>query len=183
MTGTVYGFIPFSCDITGTLDCGTNKFSGMLENGVYTVGAMYMFAGPITADYDPVAASMVNGFWKVKEPNQQPPEPLVGEGSLERQLLTVAITPTATPRRGLGRACNGSRRNRCSPRPGDHFRSHRRRPLSKSRRCRSGVSNLHRVAHAAVEIVARDQIVDHIEGHRCELRTRAVTRAGAVGRS
>jgi len=69
MEGLANGFVPFSADIEGSLDCQTRKFEAMILNGKYTVGIFdYLFEGPITADYDKLTHTMVNGTWNVVEP-------------------------------------------------------------------------------------------------------------------
>jgi len=76
MRGTANGLFPFQFDIVGNLDCGTRKFDAQLVNGFYNVGPIMIgMEGPLTADYDPVTGSMVNGKWVVIEPNP-PNQPL-----------------------------------------------------------------------------------------------------------
>jgi len=74
MRGTANGLFPFAFDIVGDLDCATLKFNAELTNGYYMVGTtMIPIGGPLTADYDPVTGSMVNGQWIVTEPGYSPP--------------------------------------------------------------------------------------------------------------
>lgn len=69
LSGMANGAFPFEADIVGSLDCTTKKFDAMLLNGSYVVGIFtYMFEGPITADYDKVTHTLVNGVWNVTEP-------------------------------------------------------------------------------------------------------------------
>ena len=58
-------------DIVGRLNCTTRKLEGAaLKNGNYLVGIFVLpFEGPLTADYDTLTMSFVNGTWDVKEPN------------------------------------------------------------------------------------------------------------------
>lgn len=87
MKGMANGAFPFQFDIEGELDCATLKFNATLVNGWYMVGpVMVTIGGPLTADYDPVTGSMVNGHWIVAEPGHTttPPFPLGwygGEGA------------------------------------------------------------------------------------------------------
>ena len=70
LVGLAKATCPFSADIVGTLDCQTRKFEAMIINGEYDVfGTKYQFEGPITADYDKITHTMVNGVWEVTEPN------------------------------------------------------------------------------------------------------------------
>lgn len=74
MRGTALGAFPFTFDMEGELDCSTLKFNALLLNGFYWVGTiMVPMSGPITADYDPVTASISNGHWIVTEPGSMPP--------------------------------------------------------------------------------------------------------------
>jgi hypothetical protein len=69
LSGLANGAFPFEADIVGSLDCSTKKFDAMLLNGSYIVGIFtYMFEGPITADYNLVTHTLVNGVWNVTEP-------------------------------------------------------------------------------------------------------------------
>ncbi len=70
--GTLMGMAsgnPYSADLIGTLDCGQLKLvNGMLMNGKVTIsGIDYLFTGPMTADYDPMAVAFVNGTWNIKQ--------------------------------------------------------------------------------------------------------------------
>jgi len=64
------GFISAIADLTGTLQCGTGKFNGMLVNGEYGLsftGAAPLpdpnnkFQGPLSSDYNGTTSSFVNG--------------------------------------------------------------------------------------------------------------------------
>ncbi len=70
MNGNALGAFPFSADIVGNLDCETRKFDARLVNGSYFIGPLeYKFEGPITADYDKLTHTLVNGLWMVEEPD------------------------------------------------------------------------------------------------------------------
>ncbi|HKU42680.1 MAG TPA: hypothetical protein VJR89_31190 [Polyangiales bacterium] len=70
MNGNALGAFPFSADVVGKLNCETKKFDAMLVNGSYFIGPLeYKFAGPITAEYDKLTHTMINGVWKVDEPD------------------------------------------------------------------------------------------------------------------
>ena len=70
MNGNALGAFPFSADVVGKLNCETKKFDAMLINGSYFIGPLeYRFQGPITADYDKLSHTMINGVWKVDEPD------------------------------------------------------------------------------------------------------------------
>jgi hypothetical protein len=71
VSGLANGLFPYSADVQGTLNCITRKLeNGFLKNGKYNVGGVdYPFEGPVTADYDTLIFSFVNGTWNVKEPN------------------------------------------------------------------------------------------------------------------
>ena len=60
---------PYSADLVGTLDCSKLKLvNGLLKNGQVTIsGITYMFEGPLTADYDPLTVSFINGVWDIKQ--------------------------------------------------------------------------------------------------------------------
>lgn len=82
MRGTANGLFPFEFDIVGELDCSTLKFNANLINGFYNAfGIIVPMEGPITADYDPVTASMVMGIWTVTEPTM----PYGGSGNWSAQ--------------------------------------------------------------------------------------------------
>jgi hypothetical protein len=70
MSGNALGAFPFTADIQGKLDCATLKFDATLVNGSYFIGPLeYRFEGPITADYDKLTHTLVNGLWMVTEPD------------------------------------------------------------------------------------------------------------------
>jgi len=71
VSGLADGFVPYSADVVGKLDCKARKLVGAsLKNGKYVVGVFeYLFEGPLTADYDTLTYAFVNGTWNVKEPN------------------------------------------------------------------------------------------------------------------
>ncbi len=70
MRGTADGLYPFDADLKGTLDCGTKKYNGTIENGVYDDGSgtKYQFIGVMTSDYDKIQNKFINGQWKCTEP-------------------------------------------------------------------------------------------------------------------
>jgi|SRR5579884_1268302 len=80
VSGTADGILAqYQCDIVGTLDCSTRTLvGGGLRNCTYCVGAFAddagtclgaagHFEGPLTADYDVVTSSFVNGTWNGSE--------------------------------------------------------------------------------------------------------------------
>jgi hypothetical protein len=70
MSGNALGAFPFTADVVGKLHCDTLKFDAKLVNGSYFIGPLeYRFEGPITADYDKQTHTMINGLWKVDEPD------------------------------------------------------------------------------------------------------------------
>ncbi len=70
MNGNALGAFPFTADVVGKLHCDTLKFDAKLVNGSYFIGPLeYRFEGPITADYDKQTHTMINGLWKVDEPD------------------------------------------------------------------------------------------------------------------
>ena len=70
MNGNALGAFPFTADIVGKLDCSTMKFDAKLVNGSYFIGPLeFRFEGPILADYDKSSHTLVNGTWKVTEPD------------------------------------------------------------------------------------------------------------------
>lgn len=69
MSGNALGAFPFTAEVVGKLNCETSKFDAKLVNGSYFIGPLeYKFEGPITADYDKLTHSMINGVWMVTEP-------------------------------------------------------------------------------------------------------------------
>jgi hypothetical protein len=69
MSGNALGAFPFTAEVVGKLNCETAKFEAKLVNGSYFIGPLeYKFEGPITADYDKLTHTMVNGLWSVTEP-------------------------------------------------------------------------------------------------------------------
>ncbi|HVU04284.1 MAG TPA: hypothetical protein VHE30_21145 [Polyangiaceae bacterium] len=77
VSGLVYGFIPFSSGLTGTLNCTTAKLeNGYMPNGKYTIGTTdYPYEGPLHADYDKLTNQFVNGKWRVGEPTWKEGDP------------------------------------------------------------------------------------------------------------
>jgi hypothetical protein len=70
MSGNALGAFPFTADVVGKLHCDTLQFDAKLVNGSYFIGPLeYRFEGPITADYDKQTHTMINGLWKVDEPD------------------------------------------------------------------------------------------------------------------
>jgi hypothetical protein len=75
--GLADGLFPFRGDFIGELDCRTGKFTGMMLNASYNIGPMdlivvtnpilFNFAGPVSADYDKVTHTFVNGTWDAVE--------------------------------------------------------------------------------------------------------------------
>jgi hypothetical protein len=75
--GLADGVFPFRGDFIGDLDCRTGKFVGMMVNASYNIGPMdlivvqnpilFNFAGPVSADYDKVTHTFVNGTWDAFE--------------------------------------------------------------------------------------------------------------------
>jgi hypothetical protein len=65
LDGTANIFFTFRANISGKLDCKTQKFDGKLENGVYS-GFLIIngtFQGPLSSDYDRIASQFANGMW------------------------------------------------------------------------------------------------------------------------
>ncbi|HEX7668407.1 MAG TPA: hypothetical protein VF395_02430 [Polyangiaceae bacterium] len=77
ISGLVYGIIPFSSGLTGTLNCTTLKLvNGFMPNGKYNfLGVDYFFEGPLDADYDKLTNQFVNGKWRVGEPTWKKGDP------------------------------------------------------------------------------------------------------------
>ena len=71
VSGVADLLFPYQADIVGRLNCTTRKLEGTaLKHGNYLVGVFVLpFEGPLTADYDTLTMSFVNGTWDVKEPN------------------------------------------------------------------------------------------------------------------
>ena len=71
VSGVADLLFPYEADIVGRLNCTTRKLeNAALKNGHYLVGVFLLpFEGPLTADYDTLTLSFVNGTWDVKEPN------------------------------------------------------------------------------------------------------------------
>jgi len=69
---------PFRGDFVGELDCKTGKFVGRMLNGDYAIGPRdlvilenpihFAFEGPVSADYDKITHTFVNGTWDAVEP-------------------------------------------------------------------------------------------------------------------
>jgi hypothetical protein len=76
--GLADGVFPFRGDFVGELDCKTGKFTGMMLNAEYAIGPRdlivvenpirFAFEGPVSADYDKVTHTFVNGLWDAVEP-------------------------------------------------------------------------------------------------------------------
>jgi len=86
ISGFVFGTIPFSSGLTGSLNCTTAKLEdGFMPNGTYNAfGTNYFYEGPLDADYDKLANAFVNGKWIVGEPTYQRGAPRTqfgGEGT------------------------------------------------------------------------------------------------------
>ncbi|HMI86017.1 MAG TPA: hypothetical protein VK550_18100 [Polyangiaceae bacterium] len=67
LDGTANLFFTFRADITGKLDCKTQKFDGKLEHGTYS-GFLVIngtFQGPLASDYDRIASQFSNGNWSL----------------------------------------------------------------------------------------------------------------------
>jgi hypothetical protein len=67
LDGTANIFFTFRADISGKLDCKTQKFEGKLEHGVYS-GFLVIngtFQGPLSSDYDRIASQFSNGVWSL----------------------------------------------------------------------------------------------------------------------
>jgi hypothetical protein len=77
ISGLVYGFIPFSSGLTGTLNCTTLKLeNGFMPQGKYNfLGIDYPYEGPLDADYDKLTNAFVNGKWIVGEPTYHRGDP------------------------------------------------------------------------------------------------------------
>jgi hypothetical protein len=73
ISGLVYGIIPFSSGLQGTLNCKTGRLEGgFMPNGKYNfLGVDYPYEGPIDANYDKLTSAFVNGTWAVGEPTYQ----------------------------------------------------------------------------------------------------------------
>jgi hypothetical protein len=78
ISGLVYGVIPFSSGLTGTLNCTTAKLeAGFMPTGKYNfLGVDYPYEGPLDADYDKLTNAFVNGKWSVGEPTYHRGDPL-----------------------------------------------------------------------------------------------------------
>lgn len=76
--GLADGLFPFRGDFVGELDCKTGKFEGMMLNAEYSIGPdellvlknpiRFQFEGPVSATYDKVTHTFVNGLWDAVEP-------------------------------------------------------------------------------------------------------------------
>lgn len=76
--GLADGVFPFRGDFVGDLDCKTGKFVGMMKNADYSIGPRdllvvenpiwFSFEGPVSADYDKITHTFVNGVWDAVEP-------------------------------------------------------------------------------------------------------------------
>src|SRR6185503_9374812 len=77
ISGLVYGFIPFSSGLTGSLNCKTLKLEkGYMPHGKYNfLGVDYPYEGPLHADYDKLTHQFVNGKWRVGEPTWKEGDP------------------------------------------------------------------------------------------------------------
>jgi len=98
MEGAALGFVPFTCNIVGTIDCGNAQpvLDAFLKNGEYFVIAYpYVFDGRIVALYDPATASVGggnSGVWAVTEPTNYP-EITKDDGSFDVSRATFAPVP------------------------------------------------------------------------------------------
>lgn len=70
IAGMTNGYIPFTVDLVGRLNCTTGRLEGgQLLNGQYAFAAQtYFYEGVIDAAYDKLTGSFVNGTWSVTEP-------------------------------------------------------------------------------------------------------------------
>lgn len=80
--GTADGLFPFDAALTGTLDCKTSTFTGVLD-GYYKipipfVEGPYKFKGPVTGKYDKNAHVFLLGTWTVGEYDPPPILPIYG---------------------------------------------------------------------------------------------------------
>lgn len=76
--GLADGLFPFQGDFIGELDCPTGKFVGKMTNANYAIGPRdlivvenpiwFTFEGPVSADYDKITHTFVNGLWDAVEP-------------------------------------------------------------------------------------------------------------------
>jgi hypothetical protein len=67
LDGTANLFFTFRADISGKLDCKTQRFEGKLERGTYS-GFLIIngtFQGPLSSDYDRIASQFSNGAWSL----------------------------------------------------------------------------------------------------------------------
>ena len=72
------GVFPFRGSIAGQLDCASGKFSGKMVDADYSFGPRdpgasqspmwFSFEGPVSADYDKLTHTFVNGQWDATEP-------------------------------------------------------------------------------------------------------------------
>ncbi len=68
--GSAFMPIPFEARLSGTLDCRTGAFEGVLKDGFYMVGFdKYAFSGVIKSNYDVISHTFVDGVWSVTEPD------------------------------------------------------------------------------------------------------------------
>jgi len=65
------GFVPFSSDVAGTLDCATGVLAANLDNGQVRSLVVYAFEGTLTATYD-YATQEFTGSWSESESGPPP---------------------------------------------------------------------------------------------------------------
>jgi hypothetical protein len=98
MDGFALGFVPYSCDIEGTINCSgaQPKIEAYLKNGNYFVVAFaYIFDGKIVGLYDKATATIGvpdMGQWAVTEPTNYP-DITNGDGSYNAAKATFAPLP------------------------------------------------------------------------------------------
>jgi hypothetical protein len=98
MDGFALGFVPFMCDIMGTINCGSAQpaIEAYLKNGEYFVIAFpYIFDGKIVALYDKPTATVGlgnMGQWAVTEPTNYP-EITRDDGSFDPTKATFTPLP------------------------------------------------------------------------------------------
>lgn len=99
MDGFALGFVPYNCDIKGTIDCGGAQptIEAFLKNGNYFVVAFpYIFDGKIVGLYDKANATIgmpETGQWAVTEPTNYP-DITRADGSFDATKATFAPLPS-----------------------------------------------------------------------------------------
>lgn len=66
LSGSANGLFEFNATVSGTLDCSSKKFTGLLDGSAKDVFGLLLnqvFDGTMTADYDSSMHSLVNGKW------------------------------------------------------------------------------------------------------------------------